>query len=299
MWAADRRPGGGAVNALIVLLCLGAGESTPAADGYVVAIGGDVSLARGIQARAQKAGWPAVLEPLGRALQGANARIVNLESAVGPCLPGGTVSHPRLCGDDQGLAALGESGITAVTVANNHALDAGLVALDHTADALGRAQVTVLGLAAARSGQLRAEAVGPISVIAANLSRPAHSPGRGILLPTPDALAAAIARSRRADPHRPILVTLHGGREFADEPGDFERAYAESAVAAGAAAVVFHGSHGVHPLEFVQGVPVHFGLGNLLFDQRDPRAAGQVVVLRFSPGRCAELVEVRSLGHHE
>lgn len=287
------------MNALIFLLCLGTAESNPAADGYVVAVGGDVSLARGIQARAQKAGWPAVLAPLGRALQGGDARIVNLESAVGPCLPGGTVSHPRLCGDEQGLASLGKSGITAVTLANNHALDAGPVALDHTANALGQAHITVLGAAAARSGQLRAESVGPISVIAANLSRPAHTPGRGISLPTPDALAAALTRTRRADPHRPILVILHGGREFADEPGDFERTYAESAVSAGAAAVVFHGAHVVHPLEILQGVPVHFGLGNLLFDQRDARAAGQVVVLRFRPGQRAELVEVRSLVHHE
>lgn len=283
----------------VLLLCLAAAESNQAAHGFVVALGGDVSLARGIQARARKTGWPAVLAPLGRALQGADARIVNLVSAVGPCLPGGTVPHPRLCGDDQGLVALGEIGITAVTLANNHALDAGLVALDHTADALGRSHVTVLGALAARPGQLQAEPVGPIYIIAANLSRPAHSPGRGILLPTPDALAAAITRSRRGDPHRPILVTLHGGREFADEPGDFERTYAESAVAAGAAAVVFHGAHVVHLLEIVQGVPVHFGLGNLLFDQRDPRTAGQVVVLRFRPGQRAELVEVRSLGHHE
>jgi poly-gamma-glutamate capsule biosynthesis protein CapA/YwtB (metallophosphatase superfamily) len=284
------------VNALLFFLVFSCvADPIPANDGFVVAIGGDVSLARGIQARATKSGWSEVLAPMRRALHGADTRIVNLESAVGRCQPGATVAYPRLCGPVRGLAALIESGITAVTLANNHALDAGLPAFENTVEMLGKAHVAVLGKATVRTGQPVSERLGPIQIVAANLSRPAHPPGREIPLPTPDALAAVIARSR--DPHHPLLVILHGGREFGEEPGAFEHDYAEAAVEVGAAAVVFHGAHVVHNLETIRGVPVHFGLGNLLFDQRDPRAAGQVVLLRFRPGQPAEVVEVRPAAH--
>lgn len=77
-------------------------------------------------------------------------------------------------------------------------------------------------------------------------------------------------------------------------PSSFETGYARAAVAAGAAAVVFHGAHVLHPLIQISRVPVHLGLGNLLFDQHDPRAAqGQVVVLRFRPGLPAEVMSLR------
>lgn len=278
---------------LFFLVCAGTAETTQTSQAYVVALGGDVSLARGIEARARKSGWPRVLAPMRRALKGADARIVNLESAVGRCLPGHTVAHPRLCGQAQGLAALVDSGITAVTVANNHAFDAGWSAFEHAVDTLRRGRVAVLGASAIRSGRPAAEPLGPIQAIAANLSRPAQPPGRDIALPAPDAVAALVAQARREDPLRPVLVILHGGREFGDEPSGLERGYADAAVEAGAAAVVFHGAHVVHPLELVHGVPVHFGLGNLLFDQRDPRASGQVVLLRFRPGQPAEVIEIR------
>jgi poly-gamma-glutamate capsule biosynthesis protein CapA/YwtB (metallophosphatase superfamily) len=77
-------------------------------------------------------------------------------------------------------------------------------------------------------------------------------------------------------------------------PSSFERSYAQAAVAAGAAAVVFHGAHVARRIEFIAGVPVHLGLGNLLFDQRDAKVSrGRVLLLGFRPGVPAEIVENR------
>jgi poly-gamma-glutamate capsule biosynthesis protein CapA/YwtB (metallophosphatase superfamily) len=133
-------------------------------------------------------------------------------------------------------------------------------------------------------------------VVTANLSGPAWPPGRDVPVPSPDDVGAAVRASRAADASKPVLVILHGGREMDPEPGSLERDYARAAVHAGAAAVVFHGSHVAHFVEVMAGVPVHFGLGNLLFDQRDPRVArGKVVLARFRPGVAAEIVEVRSV----
>jgi len=284
------------VNALLaVALALVGAEAEP--DGaFTVAIGGDLSLARGIEQRAANAGWPRVLAPLAEALAGADARIVNLESATGACLAGGTPARPRLCGRPEALASLPRAGITAVTVANNHALDAGDAGLADTVARLRREKLTVLGAAAARSGKPAAEPLGPIVVIAANLSRSAWPPASRVPIPTPEEVGAEVSAARKQDARRPILVILHGGRELDPEAGSFEHAYAAAAVEAGAAAVAFHGSHVARGLETIAGVPVHLGLGNLLFDQRDPKASrGQVVLLRFRRGAPAQMVEIRNV----
>jgi poly-gamma-glutamate synthesis protein (capsule biosynthesis protein) len=270
----------------------GHGSSRTADIAFTVAIGGDLSLARGIARRAAGEGWARVLSPLEDALSGAQARIVNLESATGPCLSDGTVQRPRLCSDAGALVWLPRAGVTAVTVANNHALDAGEPGLARTVEGLRKADV--IGAEAVRSGKPVAEALGPIAVVAANLSRSAWPPGRSVPIPKPDEIAAAVRAAHGTDAPRPVLVILHGGREMDPAPSGFERSYAQSAVEAGAAAVVFHGSHVAHVLESIAGVPVHFGLGNLLFDQRDPKASrGRVLVLRFRPGVPAEVIENR------
>jgi poly-gamma-glutamate capsule biosynthesis protein CapA/YwtB (metallophosphatase superfamily) len=113
-------------------------------------------------------------------------------------------------------------------------------------------------------------------------------------VPAPAALATAVRRARRRGP---VLVILHAGRELDPEPAPRDHAYAEAAAGAGAAAVVFHGARAVRPLVRLHGVPVHYGLGNLLFDQRDPRACtGQVVTLRVGPRGPAAVLALDCVG---
>ena len=110
-------------------------------------------------------------------------------------------------------------------------------------------------------------------------------------IPAPAAIARAVSDSLRRDPERPVLVLLHLGREMDFGPQARDQAYARSAVRAGASAVVMHGAHVIRRLGEVRGVPVHLGLGNLLFDQRDPRARrGALLSLRFSGAGPAEVV---------
>ena len=278
----------------VALSVLAAEDAHKAA--FTVAVGGDLSLARGIERRAARVGWPAVLAPLCDSLAGADASIVNLESAAGTCLAGGTAQRPRLCGQPEALGFLPRAGITAVTVANNHALDAGELALAETVARLRRENVTVLGVAAVHSGKPVAEPLGSITVVAASLSRSWWPPASKVPIPTPEEVGRAVSAARQQDPARPILVLLHGGRELDPEPSSFEHAYGRAAVRAGAAAVVCHGSHTARALETKSRVPVHLGLGNLLFDQRDARTSrGQVLLLRFRPGAPAQVAEIRSV----
>ncbi len=64
-----------------------------------------------------------------------------------------------------------------------------------------------------------------------------------------------------------VVVQLHMGFQFAEAPADAARQAAKDAVAAGADLVVMHHPHVLQGIEWVDGVPVVFSLGNLVFDQ--------------------------------
>ncbi len=266
--------------------------------GVTVIVGGDVLLGRGVAARAKRIGWTRLLHGAAPTLRGADLAIVNLESPLAPCLPGGSVRTPRLCGDPRGLAALRAAGIDAVTLANNHALDAGPQGLRRTAQLLRRAGITPLGVQAALTGRPRAERLGRITVVAVNLTRPALAPGRRVALPTPANLAAEIRRARSAAPNRPVLLLAHLGREYDRYPGPRERAFGRAAVTAGAAAVLLHGAHVRRAQVRDRSIPVHLGLGNLLFDQKDPRTRiGALISLRLA-SRSAQVLAERCVDSH-
>jgi poly-gamma-glutamate capsule biosynthesis protein CapA/YwtB (metallophosphatase superfamily) len=262
-----------------------------------VLLGGDVMLGRGVAERARTLGWRRVLADLAAALRPDHDHaIVNLESPLAPCLPGGTVALPRLCGDPAAARALAAAGVTAATLANNHALDAGPAGLAHTVRLLRAAGIAPLGLAAAATGRVRVESLGAIGVLAVNLAPAAHPPASLLRLPSPAEIARAIRAARAADPRRPILVLLHLGAELQVQASERDRFYARSAARAGAAAVVLGGAHVVRELVHEEGVPVHLGLGNLLFDQRDPRThPGALLRLRLGPKGPAEVIEERSI----
>jgi hypothetical protein len=99
-----------------------------------------------------------------------------------------------------------------VTVANNHALDAGESGLAKTVADLREQKIDVLGAEAVRTGKPVAESLGPITVVAANLSRSPWPPGEGVAIPAPSAIAAVVRAAHGADKRRPVLVILHGGR---------------------------------------------------------------------------------------
>jgi poly-gamma-glutamate synthesis protein (capsule biosynthesis protein) len=269
---------------LFLLPSLAMGQTT------TVTLGGDVLLGRGVAGRAKKVGWGRLLGKVAPRLKKADLAIVNLESPLAPCLAGGTVNRPRLCGDPRGVAALAAAGIDAVNLANNHALDAGPRGLASTARLLARAKVASLGRGAALDGRPGAERLGDILVVAASLTPAALPPGARVKIPTPASLARAI-RSQRG--RRPVLVLLHSGRELDRQASPREGRYVKAAVRAGAAAVVMHGAHVIRRLYIDKGVPVHLGLGNLLFDQRDPRTRrGVLLTLELERGRPARVKEV-------
>ncbi|MFQ3663755.1 MAG: CapA family protein [Chloroflexaceae bacterium] len=272
---------------------------------------GDVMLARGV-ARQMEGRDPAALLADTRELLAGEVTLGNLESPLttvtSPARPG----PYRLLAPPAQVAVLSSAGFDLLSVANNHALDAGPEGLVETLDTLRDA-----GLAAVGAGRNEAAALAAVmprtrglrvAVLAFNDVRdPAD--GRGGLAPPEDrtwpnpdfagcppgagacppgrawlsARAVEAVRAARADADV-VVVLIHWGVEYAAEPGVRQRAWASRLVAAGADLVLGAHPHVLQPVEFMAagertGI-VAYSLGNFLFDGPDNPALSSGVVLR-------------------
>lgn len=239
--------------------------------------GGDVMLARTVGERLRK-GEP-VLHPLRARFAGATA-VVNLECAV-PDAPSGR----GFCAPREALAALREAGVTAVSLANNHATDAGPDGLRQSAATLSAAGVQPFGHTA---DPVRLELSGsvPLTLFGWYDQGPVSA----------EAVARRIGAAENA------VVFTHWGPEHQRQPSDTQRAAAKLFIDAGAKLVVAAGPHAVQPLEWIDGTPVAWSLGNLVFDDRGPDAEwrrGALLEVTLSPAgniiRC-RLIEIPVIG---
>jgi poly-gamma-glutamate synthesis protein (capsule biosynthesis protein) len=73
--------------------------------------------------------------------------------------------------------------------------------------------------------------------------------------------AVAAARAQKADV---VIVSVHGGEEYADQPPARTRALLHAFVDAGADVVVGHHPHVVQGVEWYSGRPIFYSLGNAL-----------------------------------
>mgnify|MGYP003322473107 CR=1 FL=1 len=93
-------------------------------------------------------------------------------------------------------------------------------------------------------------------------------------------LACAIRSYRQEHPKDCIVCILHWGVEFQALPIPQQRREAALLINAGSDALVGHHPHVCEPLEFLQGRPVFYSLGNFVFDQHLPEACvGQIARL--------------------
>jgi Bacterial capsule synthesis protein PGA_cap len=236
-----------------------AGGYSLAMAAITVALAGDTMLGRGVAETLREApGAPLVAPDLLELVRSADLSVCNLECCVSsrgsPWPAPGKPFHFRA--PPVAAERLAELGVDLVTLANNHALDFGPVALHDTIEHLAAASIAAVGAgpdlqAARRPALLRAGGLelGVVSVTdhpddyAAGADRPgvALAALRGgvpaWLLDTVRALAA------RTDA---VLVAPHWGPNMTTAPLDYVRSAAAELVAAGASLVAGHSAHLFH-----------------------------------------------------
>lgn len=234
-----------------------------------VALAGDTMLGRGV-ARALAAGPPDTLfaPDVVAAAREADLLVLDLECCVSargerwpdPWKPFFFRAPPAA------VDALTQLGVDCVTLANNHALDFGPVALLDTLDHLRAAGIVPVGAGvdveeARRPVVLEAGGfrLGVVAVTdhPADYAAGPHRPGVAFaeLGPEPPAWLTAAIRSVDADA---VLVTPHWGPNMVPRPLPRIRAAGRALVAAGATVVAGHSAHVFHGVE-----------GSVLFDLGD------------------------------
>lgn len=233
--------------------------------------GGDTHFGRHVPEALADPGRAAAIREAILRVTGARPLLVNLEGVLLETPPS-RYQHPmRIAMEaNPALRELCALGVAAVSIANNHSLDHGKDARDRMAALLRQA-----GIAVADEGvplDLGRFRLGTATDV---LNRPA--PATGVL--TEQSFAPW-----RHDPARdtPLFALLHCGVEYAETPGARERRLADWAEEAGASLILGAHPHrpspgwerGARSLRF-------FSLGNLIFDQLDPKNGGGLVEVRF------------------
>ncbi len=235
---------------------------------------GDVMLGRGV-APVIRNDPESIFEEVRFLVSQADVAGANLESPL-THRPHISPNPYALEADPATAALLAGAGFDVLALANNHAGDAGRASVTDTITAVEQAGMAVVGGGANLEAALRHYTVDHegirVAFLAFDATRagiPAGS-GPGIASWDAERVEAAVAAARRAADI--VVVSVHGGVEYATTPDRGMRRIASDLVEWGADVVWGHHPHVVQPVAVATGserpVVVATSLGNFLFDQR-------------------------------
>jgi len=279
---------------IVVWICLALGPSPAlAAESLVVTFAGDVAYPTGwgADARIDRAGAAlfAALRPIAAT---ADLGVINLECPVTRRAPSPSLPFPMACAPERVVPAV-EAGMNVLSLANNHATDAGYWGLRDT-----RKHLTALArkrpLWFAGLGDDAEAALTPVTIALPDKPRVAFFSVTGFRLAPQVArledprLEAEVRRAKRN--HDIVIVSSHAGVEYDPIPLPRYVDRYRALVDAGADVVAGHHAHVMQGVErYGRGV-ILYGLGNLSFasapvgrklDRREPML-GLVARLRIT-----------------
>lgn len=227
--------------------------------------------------------------------------LANLECT----LPGSdpVASEPRVFACEAQLRGLPAAGITAVTLGNNHAFDAGDAGFHRLTTLLDET-----GIAWCGAGQDLAEAERPLFINVKDLRlallpavagssgmyRFATETSSGVAPLETDALCRRIAALRREVDH--VILTPHWGEERFRFPSPTQVEQARAFIEAGASLVLGHHPHVVQGLEFHRQAPIAYSLGNFLANEVYWDNGDTLTWNRFERTGCILLAELDADG---
>jgi poly-gamma-glutamate capsule biosynthesis protein CapA/YwtB (metallophosphatase superfamily) len=284
--------------AIILIAALLSRPLTIQAEEIVINAVGDVMLAGRWAASISRSGYDSPFRGVSAELRAGDITIANLES---PIARGGsefTDKRFRFRAEPEVAGALKRSGINLVTLANNHTMDFGEVALDETMLHLESAGIAWIGagnnLAEARKMALYTIKGKKVAFLGYSLTKPLEFfAGRNRPGTAPGLEKFFVEDIRRARLEADyVIVSFHWGTEGSSEIQPYQRTVAHKAIDAGADVIIGHHPHVLRGIERYKTGIVFYSLGNFIFASKGRSAeAGVMVRIRFSEGkREAELL---------
>ncbi len=280
------------LGCVLVAACGGSGEGSTSGQTLRLLFAGDLMVGRGIAAVVES-DPEGLFEDVRFVVSEADLAFVNLESPltrrphVGPGF--------ALEADPAAARLIATAGFDLVSIANNHAGDAGGPSVVDTIEALAAVDVVAVGggadLGVATAPVILESSGMKVAALAFDVSGmglPAGA-GPGILRWDEGRARDLVERARRAADV--VTVSIHGGTEYAHEPDGEMREVAELLATWKADVVWGHGPHVPQPVEVIDpdgdGRPtvVATSLGNFIFDQDRPGTQNGLVLEVLSGGR--------------
>jgi poly-gamma-glutamate synthesis protein (capsule biosynthesis protein) len=252
---------------------------------------GDILLSRGVENVLSRSSQ-SIVAALNTVVSGADWAAGNLEGAVGA--PGDCVGVPPASFPDKVpcfavrgdyVPLLRQMGFKAIGMENNHAMDLGPTGRKAGLDALIANGLTPLTRESS-PWFVRFDDI-TVGVVAFTMVS-----GRGDGPGGPDLVDLRRRMRLARNLAQYVIVYVHWGSEFLDWPDERQRKMARWLVKNGADVIVGHHPHVIQKPEILDGKPVFYSLGNLLFDQRYPATKeGLLAELLISgdTARCAAI----------
>jgi poly-gamma-glutamate capsule biosynthesis protein CapA/YwtB (metallophosphatase superfamily) len=245
-----------------------------------ILLAGDVMLGREVAGIVTNDPW-SVFQDLTYQVRTADIAVANLESPL-TTRPHVAETPYALEADPASARLVTSAGFDAVSVANNHAGDAGLEGFTDTLAALEGAGIASLGGGADAGDAVTPTIMERNGVRVALLAFDATQQGPRAAESTPgvawwNPLAARVAVSRARASADVVVVGLHGGIEYLTQPDPYLSGLARRLATWGADVVWASGPHVVQPVRVletpgtVRPTLVATSLGNLVFDQSKPQ----------------------------
>jgi poly-gamma-glutamate synthesis protein (capsule biosynthesis protein) len=233
----------------------------------------------------------------------ADFAMANLETTILRAIPEteADTEKMRFVALPEQVATLARHGVKHVTLANNHQFDMRTPGTASTLELLTELGIGWIGAPRAEEPLVRVETIEVkgyrLAFIAATKWMNDHpEPGEPrpvFILPDTD-LAAQIIPSieaAKAD-HDAVIVVLHWGREYEDEPRKDQIRAAHAMIDAGATAIIGHHPHVLQAIERYKHGVIAYSLGNFIF-RNATETVRQTGILRLglrADGKCLDKV---------
>lgn len=183
------------------------------------------------------------------------------------------------------VQSLSLAGFDIVTLANNHIMDWGPIAMQDTMDALDSVNIAYTG-----AGKNLEEARRPafittpdgtkLAFLAYSLVYPeifwAKKTRPGTPYGDPSYFVPDIQKAKMMADH--VIVSFHWSDELQFYPSDYQKIYGRKAIDAGASVVIGHHPHVLQGLQVYKGGLIAYSLGNFVFGSRSTRLKDSIIL---------------------
>lgn len=203
----------------------------------------------------------------------ADITFANLESPLADKCPI-TQQGMIFCGDARNIEGLIFAGVDIASLANNHAGNYSTKGVEQTINLLNQNNILVTGV----NGLVIKEIKGIKFAFLGYNDIGKNQPG--ISNVDEEVIKQEIAEAKKhADI---IIVTLHWGTEYKDQPDERQKYLGHLAIDAGADLIVGNHPHWIQPVEIYKGKLITYAHGNFIFDQMWSQKTREGVVGKYT-----------------